>query len=574
MGGFFYISKADSGAESALATSRKQFAQSGFKSPIHFASESYALDYYPKILVPVENYLRFDSNNFILAVGTFIYRGAIGPEALSLFYDQTDYQAELHKARGHYVILMRKDGQTQLLRDPLASYEVFVTRDNHCVTSSFLAACSASNRRTISTQETYEYVFSGVCLGTATPFAEVRRLDLFERMQLELAPKIVRETFELCPPEENRSRSELVERNLEGLLAYASDLSTLFGDNIKLALSGGYDSRLLLALLRNRGTTPQLFVYGDDDAQDVRLAKAIARAEAIPLRHLNKALLRHVTPDAYPTVVRENFYHDDALNSDGIFVSGAEQIARAERNANGGLHVNGGGGEVFRNFFYLLDRPLSARQFVWTFYSRFDPSQCTALFDARSYEHGIAQKVIALFSLKNKKLTRREVECLYPYFRCRSWFGRENSVNNRYGYSVLPFFDHRTVREALCISIRYKYFGNFESALIRHADPSLARHPSNYGYGFDKDAPPYAAARWLLTYLRPPWLRRLSFRVKARLEGARPRPPLLSPPYLERVIDTTFPYMSRYFNIGKVTSDLHFGRICTLEYVFARLSAR
>jgi len=44
---------------------------------------------------------------------------------------------------------------------------------------------------------------------------------------------------------------------------------------------------------------------------------------------------------------------------------------------------------------------------------------------------------------------------------------RENSINNRWGYSVLPFFDFRTVAEALRIPIRYKHFGDFESAMIR-----------------------------------------------------------------------------------------------------------
>jgi asparagine synthase (glutamine-hydrolysing) len=108
--------------------------------------------------------------------------------------------------------------------------------------------------------------------------------------------------------------------------------------------------------------------------------------------------------------------------------------------------------------------------------------------------------------------------------------------------------------------------------MIRSADPSLARHGSNYGYSFAGDAPLAARIGDYAAYLRPPWLRRLSFRLKSYLELRQPRSELLSKPYLERVIDVSFPFMSRYFDINKVISELHFARICTLEYLFSRVS--
>lgn len=573
MGGFFYTSKAIGDVKTVLANSRKHFKNSGFRTPLHFETKSYCIDYYSKIHAPVSNYVQFDDDNFILSVGTFIYRGLIGPDALKLLYAKADQMIELREARGHFVVILRKAGQTHLFRDPLAALEVFITQDGGCLTTSFLAAASAAGHCTINTHETYEYVFNGVTLGTKTPFAEVCRLDLFEQLKLEPTLTLLHERFELCPPEQKGSFSELVEHNLRGLQENTSVLSGLFGDNIKLALSGGYDSRLLFALFRNCGITPQLFVYGTEDDPDVRVAKSIACAEGVKIHHLNKAVLSNVTPETYPSTVRNNFFFEDALNSDGIFVSDAEQIARAERSASGALHVNGGGGEIFRNFFYLFDRSLSVRELVWTFYSRFDPAECSALFDTCSYEEAIASKVVALLGLKGTRLRRREVESLYPYFRCRSWFGRENSVNNRYAYSILPFLEYGTVREALRIPIRYKHFGNFENALIRHADAALSRYRSHYGYDFTKDTPASAVGHWLLTYIRPPWLRRLSFRIKSWTQAPSPRPPLLSQPYLSRVIDTKFPYMNKYFRIGRVTSNLHFARICTLEYLFSEFSA-
>jgi hypothetical protein len=576
VGGFFYAAKnAAYDFECVRYKSRKQFRLSGFGPPIAFDTVSFIIDYYPKIDFPGRNYVAFPDGNFVFAVGTFIYRGLIGADALSLFYRQNDFLPELQTAHGHFAIVLRKGGQTFLFKDPMGSYEVFLTRGGNCVTTSFLAAAVSAPCCTINVQETYEYVFNGVSLGDATLFAEIQRLNLFSRMTFEPHPALLTKDTVLTPEEDLGSARGLCAENLNGLTDYAETLTRAFGDNIKLALSGGYDSRLLLALFRHVGVTPRLFVYGSSGDQDVRVAKQIAKAEEIPLQHIDKALLQEATPDSYAEIVERNFLYEDGLPHGGIFTNGAELIARTWRNENGALHVNGGGGEVFRNFFNLLTyRSLTPRQFVWVFYSRFDPAECRDTFVPKRYEENIAKKVAALMGAKRARLSRREVESLYPFFRCRSWFGRENSVNSRWGYSVLPFFDHQTVARALRVPIRFKYFGDFESCLIRRADPALAHYPSNYQHDFSRNAPLATRVSDFLTYLRPPWLRRYGFRVRSRLRGHQPRPVLLSELFLARTIDPSFPFMSRYFKLDGMTSDLHFARICTLEYLFARIGAR
>jgi hypothetical protein len=48
-----------------------------------------------------------------------------------------------------------------------------------------------------------------------------------------------------------------------------------FGDRVTCALSGGYDSRLILALLRRHGVSPRVYVYGPPGDKDVELARTI-----------------------------------------------------------------------------------------------------------------------------------------------------------------------------------------------------------------------------------------------------------------------------------------------------------
>ena len=138
----------------------------------------------------------------------------------------------------------------------------------------------------------------------------------------------------------------------------------------------------------------------------------------------------------------------------------------------------------------------------------------------------------------------------------------------------MPFFDYQTVYNALQVPVRYKYFGDFESCMLRRADPRLAGYLSNYGHNFSQDAPFLVAAKDFLTYLRPPWMRRYTFRVKSLLDKSRTAATLLSEPYIGQTIDLRFPYMSKFFKVGLVKSELHFARICTLEYLYERILAR
>jgi asparagine synthase (glutamine-hydrolysing) len=168
------------------------------------------------------------------------------------------------------------------------------------------------------------------------------------------------------------------------------------------------------------------------------------------------------------------------------------------------------------------------------------------------------------------RLSRKEVECLYPCLRCAYWMGRNNSINNRFGFASTPFVESSLVKLALQIPVRYKNFGRFEAALIHAMDPALARHASVYGQGFDASPSVKRKLKEYATLYRPTWARRLSYRIQARFRGHELNP-LLTKEYLSRVIDASFPEMRRYFSVDKVKNETELSRICTLEYMFRKV---
>src|SRR3546814_14345720 len=110
---------------------------------------------------------------------------------------------------------------------------------------------------------------------------------------------------------------------------WSSDVCS--SDLIDSALSGGYDSRLLLALARDAKLVPRLHVYGRATDPDVVCAQAIARAEGFSLHHVDKSLVPPPDPARYADIVRANYPAFDGCPTDGIFDHVTDQDARRNR---------------------------------------------------------------------------------------------------------------------------------------------------------------------------------------------------------------------------------------------------
>jgi asparagine synthase (glutamine-hydrolysing) len=338
---------------------------------------------------------------------------------------------------------------------------------------------------------------------------------------------------------------------------------------IDTALTGGFDSRFMFALTRDAGLNARVHVYGRTFDPDVRCAQGIAVGEAFRLEHEDKSLTPLPEPGAFAEIVEANCLAFDGYPPDGIFDNATDLAARQRRVTGGALMLNGGGGEIFRNFFYLPDRPFSALEIAWTFYCQFDPRTCTERFDEEEYLEGVAAQIAERVDARGERLSRQEVEAVYPLFRCSYWMGRNNSINNRLGYAWTPFIDPAVISAALAVPLSYKNLGRLEGRMIAIVDPALARYDSVYGRSFDQEPGLRERVEGWAGRARPPLLRRYAYRLHRRT--ASPWTGVLARALLEQVIDLRFPVMRTYFAIDRIADPVHVRRICTLEHLFGRL---
>jgi len=371
--------------------------------------------------------------------------------------------------------------------------------------------------------------------------------------------------------------AERIARQRAALAAIVRPHVEHYRDEIFCPLSGGLDSRLLLALLRDAGAAPHLYVYGGPGSEDVAVARAIGAAQGFEVEWIDKGA-REIAPDEFAGQVEANFQSYDALPNFGeLFESGANAAARAARHEGGAMSASGGCGEIFRNFFYLPDRRMSAAAVARTFFARYTKRDLTDAFDERAFLRGLEDKILAALGRDGERgpLPRGLIEQIYPRFRCRPFFGREISNEARFGAYLMPFLDHRVVAEAMTLPLPLKNVGRFEAALIHAIDPALAGQPSAYGHSFAE--PPNRAHSWseYNTRIRPAWLRQKSYAIRRRLGPmADEHGGLLTPEWLGRVVDLDFPAMRRFFRPDRITDSALLRRVANLEYFAEQLGSR
>lgn len=572
MGAFFLVRKAP-GQSVAPVVGRvmSQFAEQGFGAPKLMADDRYELRVYPKLVTAGENVFEADNGDFCCCTGTLLYQGLVGDEALARLYSEFDpANVRLEALYGAFFAIVRKSGRTFAFVDRLGIYKVYRDSEDIVWSSSFLAVLTSLPSARVHDHALYEYVLQGATYGERTVIKEIEELPCDSLY--EVGKSITRTPMPGGLYESFIDHERIgihLERNLSNLRRFYRQIVGCFGDRIDTALSGGYDSRLTLGLLREAGARPKVHVYGGGDDIDVRVAQEINAGETLGLQHVDKSRFPRLSIEEFQRAVIDNFYAFDGYPNDGIFSGTGDLATRRARCRSGEVMLNGGGGEIFRNFFYLRDASYTVKQLLWGFYSQFDPAVCTPRFSIANYYNQLGASMKRVLGIERNRLRRVEIELLYPLFRCRYWMGRNNAVNNRLGYALTPFIDYSIVRDAVKLPIKYKNFGTFEARLLQAVDPRLAAYNSSYGHDFAQKPPLKRMLKDLATHFRPAWSRPYIHRIGANRRNP-PQPYTLSTPYRDAVLGRDYRYMGEFFKIAAVRNPDELNRICTLEFLFAK----
>jgi asparagine synthase (glutamine-hydrolysing) len=564
----FFILAADSRLDAATAAFSANAAIAAFSPSHDIALPAGRLLLFADQSGNKPAFHRAEDGDFAAALGSTLYRGEAGEEAMRSLYQEFDpARFDWQGLLGIHVILIRKRGRLYVFGDGLGSCKLYRSAAGDLYSNSFLAMCEIGGAKTFDIQACYEYVINGSVFGTRTLVHGITSLPA----QAMLVAGETTHVTQLADPVNSGpvtaagSLDDIAGQHIAQLDEVFGPIAAVYGDRLRLSFSGGFDSRLILAMLLRHGVRPTLFVYGDDDDEDVRIARQICAAESLDLQCVDKDSAV-VDPGMFEQRLRTDLYAFDGWKVEQtLFDFGVDRDDRLARHRDGRVPLNGSLGEIYRNFHYMPDRPARAEDVVSTFYSQYDPRSFSRRFDESRYRTLLAAAMRDAIGAADGRLARHQIEALYPKFRGRAWTGRDAQINQRFGPMFFPFLEHTAANNTAGIPIRYKDLGLLQGRMIELVHARLAAYPSDYGFPLSGPRPWRYRLKTRLGTWRPPALRKLSFRLKVR--SPTPRIGALSDEFLGRVMDPTLPLMGQLFRLERVFSLDQFGRIVSLEYL-------
>ncbi|MEM8800156.1 MAG: hypothetical protein AAGF15_08770 [Pseudomonadota bacterium] len=516
--------------------------------------------------------------DWIFVVGCFVYRGMIGDAALASFFeDQTNGTLSVDKVTGHYITVTKRGETIEIASDPLNALKIYHDAKRTVYSSQYTHVLELLDAVTADPQGVYEYAWFGVVNGVTTMVREIKSVASHMHVVIEASGR----SYVLA---DNRPRWRLPdfsESSFEEAIDYFEDALAgqlkafidHFGDRLKTALSGGYDSRLIVALLLAGGVTPRLFVYGNEQDTDRAVALDVGKRLGIAVDAIDKTQFTP-DPDVDPKAqFTRSYYAFDGWKNQGIFDSGVDFSDRVNRMKGNAVFINGSAGESLRNFFYLPDGRYSIDHVISAFYSTYDPEMCSSAFDETLFRRALRDQIALDLNVDPKApISRDMVELVYPLFRVRYWSARDLQLNQSFGWALYPFMLPQTIYGTATLPLSWKTHGRLEAALITRIHPEIAAVKSDYGFAFTEPPPLTYRMKMALTYGRPAWLRKRTYRLKMR--GRRHRevqfPAFLKKEALGQHIDITFPAMTEFFQIDRITDPDVYNRVATMEYLLAR----
>jgi asparagine synthase (glutamine-hydrolysing) len=475
------------GVARATASMQRQ----GFAAAAAFAWDAGALHAWTRPAAPPgEATWARAADGMACCVGPVWYRGQFGNLAVRLLLDEAAAGTPIDESalRGNFALFMQTREHCLLLNDMLGLVRIYASADGRFYSTSWLAACAYAGRVELDAAAAIEYVLLGASHSDNTVACGVTTLPLacvfdLHRRSVRKRPRVWEGAIAAAPVTLDTAVTSIAAH----LQRVFGEVAAAFPSRLRAALSGGFDSRLILAGLLDAGEHPELFVYGDAASDDVVVARAVAAATGMHVAVIDKAVLDRDRPLPDLEQLLANALFFDGLPNDGILDRGADGETRLAQTAGGWLALNGGGGEIFRNFFHLPDRRFSASDLVRAFYRGFERRVFRRARDLDAYEQRLAAAIGSTLEANgsaSQRLPREQVELVYPLFRCHHWMAVNNSVAVRHGCYTTPLLDPVSVGLAWRLPLAWKQAGLLESRLITHLHHGVADENSTYGFRF------------------------------------------------------------------------------------------
>lgn len=246
-----------------------------------------------------ESFLRVGQDSFLAIAGTAIYDGGLGEERKEEIYElfvEGGVGNVRSKILGHYVIAVKRKGELTLFTDPLGSFCLYYTQGNGSwIASNSLHACAVScDDLSLDATRLIATIYQSGLPADRTFYREIRRLFGSQVLRVDTAEGALHVEEHAPPtyslPKQPSSVHEAVKQYGERVRSVFEKIAEV--GEIGIMLTGGIDSRTVLAALLDQGSAPTVLAGTGDNSrrnsdEDVRIAGNISDEFGLEFRKVD-----------------------------------------------------------------------------------------------------------------------------------------------------------------------------------------------------------------------------------------------------------------------------------------------
>ena len=465
------------------------FDEMGFSSPTLFENDKWAIYAYSK-MIGNSNYVTGNGCTLI-STGTPVYRGLNYKDSLAaLLQDYLSDCIDFERLIGQYAILFIHGDAIEILCDPLGCKHLF-TDINHGIISSHMLPISQclDTDLHVCREAIYEKFMTGIIMPPRTIFREILQIERKTAESITCENTGIRfiETAKFQPSgAEAKSFDKCLEEQTQNLCEYFELLKESGRDGTDIGLSGGYDSRLVLACLFrfNKGRIHlHSHATENDHRKELSIAEQMAEYVGVPCHSVATKKLKHC--ENVDEILRKSVLYFDGRSSFSIGGCGEVYTAlyRKESTECTPFTLTGVGGELFRNIFDIgfghirFDRFMEHKLFSQSFRKAIPEN---IYYKTRD---DIIQRTMQRLQIDQKVRQPRSIAHRY-YCEIMMPDGQGAALDayNQVSCCVAPFLEPRIIAKGYEAIPFHCSGGEFEGKLINHIDPGLAAITSTYGY--------------------------------------------------------------------------------------------
>lgn len=502
------------------------FSNKGFHEPKLFMLGNFELYLYQKQLVPVDNYYKI-GKNAVYVIGTVIYKGLGYSDTIQqLLVDYMDNKIVYDQLIGSYCVIFYVNQKIKILNDALNVCKLFHDSGNIIISSSFLAVANGFRKLTINREASIEKLLTGYIVGEETLFNEIRCLipsTYNGKWNIHKWP-------DWTIPNADRKKENSVAGRTEKIKEYFKSIEG-FSKEFKpeLGMSGGYDSRLLLAAALD--TWPFKLDMHTHSTEGVhihevekKIVQQIAEKTSTKLSIVPTHNMDFYDGKEIERILLDGYYYFDgrcAYNT-GAFSPTYTRKYKLETVSAHLLTLNGLGGEVYRNYYMNIKPLVSIKQWMK---AKVYPDGVDFVIDRhtfRTIHTYICQKMNKYSSFEWKDFaTPFQIKRYYSEMRMPYCDSLNCNAHNQMEFYLTPFIERSMIEDAYKARAFTGLSGEFQAAMITKLNPTVASFKSHYGFPFSKKEPIKYKSYMLLRDLLPDsiWNCRINRIVKKNMNN-------------------------------------------------------